>query len=112
MDSWRLDEDWERAGHCCMLALLTSITLHLLEAPAAARTVEQEQDELQASSQAAALSPSSARAEGLPREGCHWNGHRKRPAQFVTTLLPAPECFLEDPKDRFVQSPYISLAKN
>lgn len=68
MDSWRLDEDWERAGHCCMLALLTSITLHLLEAPAAARTVEQEQDELQASSQAAALSPSSARAEG-PLEG-------------------------------------------
>lgn len=48
MDSWRLDEDWERAGHCYMLTLLTCSILHLLGAAAAASTMEQEQDELQA----------------------------------------------------------------
>lgn len=70
MDSWRLGEDWERAGHSYTLTLLTCITLHPLEAPAAGSTTEQEQDELQASPQAAALfTPAVPQLRGHPFPG-------------------------------------------
>lgn len=49
MDSWRQDEDWERAG-----ALLTA-HMHHSAPSAASSTTEQQQDELQACPQAAAL---------------------------------------------------------
>lgn len=103
MDSWRLDEDWERAGHCYILTLLTctfwSSCCSQHYGAGAGRAAG-------TSPSCSSCHTSSAIAEGAsPKEGCRWKGHRKRPAQFVTTLLPAPECFLEGAKANFVQSP-------
>lgn len=96
------------------LALLTCITLHLLEAPAAASTTEQERDELQACPQAAALfTPAVPELRGhLPRKGATGMDTGKGQLSLLHIAASSRTFPLEDTKARFVQSAYISLVKN
>lgn len=79
--------------------------MHPSAPSAASSTMEQEQDELQARPQAAALFTAAVpELRGHPPRRGATGMDGEKASSICTTLLPAPECF-KDTKARFVQSP-------